>query len=247
MEKLFLASLIAITFMSNNTDSQTIKYKVLSIEELNKIEKEKRLKTDTSYIVEYNGAFATVFKDRTSILTPPVLGGKEGLFFYNVEDMNAMIASRIYPVKGNGSFWEKEKDRVINFSNEMPYYCSKLTEILNYKVELSNDKSYLKELSNVVTEKLKLKKNNKILCNYLSIYIGELLREKVNGEWKLLPEKALNVYYLPEIIKDNKFCSHWSFTIGQLEMASFIPVDIESLIEKANVFYPIGNRGYINK
>jgi hypothetical protein len=232
--------------MSNNASSHP-KYKVLSVEELNKIEEAKRIETDTSYIIEYNGAFVTVFKDKTSILAPPVLGGKEGLFFYNVADMDEIIKSRNYPVKGNNSFWEKEKQRVLNFSDEMPYYCSRLTEMLNYKVELNSDKLYLKELSEVVTKKIKVQKDKKKLYNYLSIYIGELLRQRVNGEWKLLPQKALNVYYMPEITKDDKFCSHWSFIIGQLEMASFIPVDIESLIDKANVFYPIANRNYVSK
>jgi hypothetical protein len=236
----------AIFFMSNNASSH-LKYKVLSVEELNKIEEAKRIETDTSYIIEYNGAFVTVFKDKTSILAPPVLGGKEGLFFYNVADMDEIIKSRNYPVKGNNSFWEKEKQRVLNFSDEMPYYCSRLTEMLNYKVELNSDKLYLKELSEVVTKKIKVQKDKKKLYNYLSIYIGELLRQRVNGEWKLLPQKALNVYYMPEITKDDKFCSHWSFIIGQLEMASFIPVDIESLIDKANVFYPIANRNYVSK
>jgi hypothetical protein len=236
----------AIFFISNNASSH-LKYKVLSVEELNKIEEAKRIETDTSYIIEYNGAFVTVFKDKTSILAPPVLGGKEGLFFYNVADMDEIIKSRNYPVKGNNSFWEKEKQRVLNFSDEMPYYCSRLTEMLNYKVELNSDKLYLKELSEVVTKKIKVQKDKKKLYNYLSIYIGELLRQRVNGEWKLLPQKALNVYYMPEITKDDKFCSHWSFIIGQLEMASFIPVDIESLIDKANVFYPIANRNYISK
>ena len=188
----------------------------------------------------------TVFKDGTSILLPPVLGGDEGLYFYNFIDMEKMINSRIYPVKGTQSFWEKEKERVLNFSNEIPHYCSELSKMLEYKVEINNDTAYLYALSKVVNEKLKLKENDTILYNYLAIFIGELLRVKIEGEWKLLPQNSLNVYYIPEITKDDEFCNHWSFIINELKIAKITPIDIQYLVNKAGVFFPQGRRKYFN-
>jgi hypothetical protein len=168
-----------------------------------------------------------------------VLGEKQGLLFHNVEDMNAMIASRSYPVKGNNTFWEKEKARVLDFTASMPHYCFMLSQMLNFKVELNNDHEYLLQLSQAVTNVLQSKKSNKdTLYGYVAIYIGELLRQKVGGEWKLLPQRALNVYYVPEIAKGNTYCHHWSFVLNELKMARFIPVDIERLVERSSEFYP---------
>jgi hypothetical protein len=244
MSFLLKIPLIAMFVMSKNGSPDNA-YRILSLTELNQIESTKRSLIDTTYIVDYNGAFATVFKDGTSILLPPVLGGKEGLFFYRVSDMNEMIKLNTFPVKGNNSFWENEKERALHFPDAMPYYCSKLTELLNYKTEFKDDASYLKTLSEVISKKLKSSKNSKTLINYLSIYVSELLRQRVDGQWQLTPQKALNVYYIPEIIKQEKFCSPWSIILGELELVSFLPIDIDAIIEKANVFYPIANRNYL--
>lgn len=233
--------------MNNKITSQP-KYKVLSLDELNKIEELKRSETDTTYIVEYNGAFVTVFKDGSSIILPPVLGGNEGLLFDDVGEMKKMIESRIFPVKGNNSFWENERNRVLNFPDSISYYCSKLTKMLNYKVELTHDKVYLKELSKVITDKYKTTSDKRNLRNYVSIYVGELLRQRVNGRWRLAKEMSLNVYFIPEITKGDTYCDHWNFVIGELEMASFIPFDIENLIERAStMFHPIRGRRYLDE
>jgi hypothetical protein len=237
--------LVSLIFSMNNNLNSDPKYHILSIEDLNRIEKTKFSQIDTSYIVDYNGAFVTVFKDRTSILRPPVLGGDEGLLFDNVADMNEMIKSRTFPVKGNNSFWAQEKERVLNFSGSIPYYCNRLTELLDFKVELKDDADYLKEFSEVVNKKLKVKGGRNLLYHYLSIYIGEMIRLKVNGEWRLFPQYALNVYYVPEITKGSQFCSHWNTVIRRLEMAPSMPVNLETLISGANVFYPAAGRKYL--
>lgn len=230
--------------MSNNKNSRP-PYEILSREELDKIEIAKEKEIKKSYILDYNGAFVTIFRDGSATVRPPVLGENEGLVFYDLDAMNEMIASRSYPVKGNDTFWEKEKERVLHFNDSMPYYCERLSEMLDFKVEFNHDAAYLAQLSEVATKALKGKTKKKdLLRAYLTIYIGELLRQKVNGKWRLLPHASLNVYYVPEITKGNQYCEHWNSVVRQLEMASFIPVNIEALIERANEFYPIGNRKY---
>lgn len=231
--------------MERNLKAQaSSKYRVLSVKELNSIEEKNRSNIIKSYIIDYNKAFVTMFKDGSSIILPPILGGKEGLFFYDSQDMDNMIKSQIFPVKGTGSFWEKEKKRVLSFSCQISYYCLKLSDILDYKVVISQDSSYLRELSDIINKKLKLKKD-KNLYFYLAIYVGELLRQKLNAKWKLFPEYSLNMSYHPEIVYNNKFCDHWGFVIDQLKMADFLPVDIEDLVERSNQFFPINDRRYI--
>lgn len=230
--------------MNTNINAQS-DYKVMPLKVLSQIIDKSKLNIDTSYIVDYNKAFVTIFKDGTSILTPPVLGGDEGLFFTNVNTMNEMIKSKIYPVKGNGSFWELEKDRVINFSVSMEYYCNKLSEWLDFKVIFNSDKLYLKELSTIISKKLHNKtKLSKVLVNYVSIYIAEMLRQKVNGKWQLLPEYSLNTYYTPEIVNNDMFCNPWYFINYELSFASKQTISVEEIITKINSFFPIGDRKY---
>ncbi len=235
---------LSLFFMNTNIDTQP-EYRVMSLKELSQIMDRNRLNIDTSYIIDYNKAFVTIFKDGTSILTPPALGGDEGLFFANIDVMQRMIQSKIYPVKGNGSFWELEKDRVINFSGSMDYYRKKLSEWLEFKVEFNTDNAYLIELSGIVSKKLQHKtKVNKLLINYVSIYVAEMLRQKLNGKWELLPEYSLNMYYTPEIVSKNTFCNPWYFINYELSFASHRAINIEDIIIKVNSFLPIENRTY---
>lgn len=231
--------------MSNDANPKP-RYEILSIEQLNMVDTAKLQEIERSYILDYNGAFVTIYRDGSATLRPAVLGGKEGLLFHDLDAMNEMIASRSYPVKGNGGFWENEKARVLKFNQSMPYYLSWLSEMLEFNVEFSSDRSYLAELSAVATKVLGSKKKNKdLLRAYLTIYIGELLRQKVKGEWKLQPQKALNVYYVPEIVKGNKFCTHWNYVGKRLKVSNAIPVDIEKLVDSSNEFYPAFGRKYV--
>lgn len=235
MKKIFfIFSLFVIPCLMSNVERKSLPYKVLSKGELTRIEEEKKLEIDSFYIIDYNGVFVTTFADGTAILLPPVLGEEEGFFFTNKRSMQEMIDARSYPVKGTGSFWEQEKARVINIEYSMAYYCSKLSELLGFSVELKDERVYLKELSMVVGSKFKSKKVDKDLPNYLAVYIGELIRKRVNGEWKLAIENAFNVYYIPEVVKGNLSFNTVAYIKGELGLASYMPFDIESIVEKAN-------------
>lgn len=231
--------------MPTDIKAKPLPYKVLLLEELNKIAEEKQEIVDTFYINDYNAVFVTLFKDGTAILSPPVLGGPEGIFFNDIEAMHAMIASRKYPVKGTGSFWEKEKERIEHIDTSISYYCTKLSELLNFKVEVNDDSVYLKELSSVIDSKIKSKKLPKYLKEYLSIYIGELIRKKLGGEWKLAIEYAFHIYYTPDVVKDNKHYDLW-FILSELDMTKFIPFDLIYIIDNAKEkFYPYNQDRYI--
>lgn len=233
--------------MSNNENVKAA-YEVLDLEGINKIETEKLHQIKRSYILDYNGAFITVYNDGSAVVRPPILGEKEGLVFYDLDAMEKMIASRAYPVKGNDTFWEVEKERVLDLAGSMPYYCAWLSEMMGFKTELNSNKAYLAELSAAAKEALtskKIKKKDKeFLRGYLSIYIVELLRQKVGGQWKLKPVPFLNVYYVPEIVKGNKYASPWKHLGSRLKTAGFMPVDIEELVESSNEFYPAMGRNY---
>ncbi|GEM_PF-1602491 len=231
--------------MSKNIQGQSLPYEVLSQIDLNKIIDEKQNIIDTEYIIDYNAVFVTIFNDSTAVLSPPILGGEEGLLFYDIKAMHAMIASRAYPVKGTGSFWEKEKARIEHIDTSISYYCMKLSEVLDYKVEINSDPIYLKNLSNVINNKIKEKKQPKYLKEYLSIYIGEMIRQSIDGEWNLFIKYAFHIYYIPEVIKNGKSCDVVAYVFSELNLSMFIPFDIEIILNKAkDRFYTYNNDRY---
>ena len=229
-----------------NIQGQSLPYKVLPVAQLNKVIDDKQGIIDTSYINDYNAIFVTIFKDGTAVLSPPILGGEEGLLFYDIEAMHAMIASREYPVKGTGTFWEKERQHIEHISTSISYYCIKLSELLDFKVEVKDDPVYLQELSAIIGNKMKTKKQPKYLKEYLGIYIGELIRLRTEGEWKFFIEYAFHIYYIPEVVKEGKSCDVINLIIGELDIAKFMPFDIEYVIDKAkDRFHPYNNDRYV--
>lgn len=227
--------------MKDKATAQTQPYVVLSVQELNKIEEQKQI--DTFYQVDYNMATVTMFKDGTATLFPGA-GLGEGLLFYDLKVMQRMIDERIFPVKGDGSFWEKEKSRVLQLNENIPYYCSRVSAFLGFSVELNTEKSYLKKLTEAINQKFYNQKVKDEEYLYLAIYIGELIRIKNKGRWVLFPAYTLNIYYIPEIVVDRSSFGPIWFVINRLELASYLPIDVEATINEAD-FAPYGNRSYI--
>lgn len=242
MKKTIFVILIALFFIKE-AGAKTLPYVVLSRAKLLKIGNEKRDQVDTFYILDYNAVFVTIYKDGTAMLIPPILGGDEGLFFTDIKAMNDMIAQRVYPVKGTGSFWEKEKARIMDINGSMLYYVSKLSEILNFLVEVKNDSEYLKQLSLVVSKKLKSKRRDRNLENYLAIYIGELIRLRVDGTWKLRKNHTFNVYYYPDVTKGAERLDILGYVIGELGFAKYTTLNIEEIVKNSLSLFIRYNRG----
>ncbi len=232
--------------MNNSSAQNEAGFQAMDLGPLNQIMEEKSPIRLKSYQIKYNKAYVTIYKDGTVILFPGAAGLGQGIFFEDIKYLEPMIKTGIYPVKGDGSFWEKEKDRALDFQKSMPYYCTKLSELLSYKVELNDNPEYLKELSGIVNKKFKEGNVPDNLYNYLAIFVGELLRGREKAEWKLLCQNSLNVYYCPELVKDRKYCDPFSYIIGELEMADFRPIDINTMIEGANNFYRYHKRNYLD-
>jgi len=230
--------LFVILLNMEQINAQKMGYKAMPTVELNKITGGRRLETDTFYQNKDNKAYITIFKDGTGTIFPGA-GLGEGLFFENMSYLEPFLKSGVYPVKGDGSFWEKEKERIKDIKASINYYCSALSAQLNYNVELSGDPAYLKMLSEIVNEKLRKKKVDDNLYYYLCIYIGELIRRNTGAEWRLLPQYSLNIYYYPELVKGNTFYPLMGFLMSQFEMAKITPIDIETIIKKSNQFYPL--------
>ncbi len=224
--------------------AQITGFKAMSTAALNKIQEEKFPIRDTSFQIESNKAFVTIYKDKTGILFPGA-GLGEGIFFDDLKYLEPMIKTGVYPVKGDGSFWEGEKERMTHLPDSMPYYCSKLSDLLKFNVEIKDDPKYLEDLSAAVNVKLRSKKITKDLYYFLSIYIGELLRIRENAEWRMLPMYSLNIYYTPELVKGNMFSSPIGYFISRFELRHAPSVDIGELIQSANNFYPYNRRTYM--
>ena len=228
-------------FCMENKSAAQVPYMALSVQELNKIEEKKKI--DTFYQLDYNMATVTMFKDGTATLFPG--GGLgEGLLFYDLGVMKRMIEERVFPVMGDGSFWEKEKERVLRLNENIPYYCEKVSAFLGLEVQMSIEKEYLKKLTGAINQKFYNQKVEDKMYLYLAIYIGELIRIKNKGKWILFPEYTLNVYYIPEIVVEKKSYGPIWFVINRLELASYMPLDVETIIEEAD-FAPYGNRRYV--
>jgi hypothetical protein len=227
--------------MKNKAAAQEQPYVALPVQELNKIEEQKQV--DTFYQVDYNMATVTIFKDGTATLFPGA-GLGEGLLFYDLKLMQKMIEERVFPVKGDGSFWEKEKERVLQLNENIPYYCSKVSAFLGFDVSLNTGKDYLKKLTEVINQKFYNQKVKDEEYLYLAIYIGELIRIKSKSKWVLHPEYTLNIYYIPEIVADKNYCDPVWHVVHRLNEASYMPIDVEAIINEVD-FAPFGNRSYV--
>ncbi len=213
--------------------SVTAQYRIIDIDEVNRIYTENISDIESEFIVENNGAFATIFNNGNALLRPPVLGGNEGIYFDKSETMFEMIKSLTYPVKSGKSFWERKKNELLELPRTSKYFNAKLSEMLNYNVSLRYDSLYLKNLSIIVNNYIKNEKVSKDFEYYVVIYLVDILRIKLNGEWNLRPQPALNTYYIPELLTNEGAIYPWNYLLGQIGMSSFITINIEKILENS--------------
>lgn len=222
---------------------EPFEYRVVSTIELNDFFQKNHSDILKHFQDEQNYASITILKDESVILFPAV--GNEGIWYRNQFEYEKMKQSGYYPVKGDNSFWEKEKDNIIQINTKISDYFEKLSKDLGFNVEINQDSVYLSILSEKINNHLLTRKKKDDEIYYIiALYIAESIRNRINGDWELLPIYTLNVYYIPEITLDEKFCNPWNYIIGQLKMYSFLPVDIYSLIEKSNFFVMKNGRKY---
>lgn len=237
-------SMLIFLFMSHIATANP-KYIIMNRLELNKIIQEKDSILNRDYILNYNKAFVFEFKDGTGIILPPALGGDDGILFYDMQSMNNAIQTRQYPIKEGNSFWVRERKRVENIDKELPVYLDKLSKYLNYPIELSFDSQYLNVLSKVFIEQFKSKKVNKDYYYLAGIYVSELVRLRLQGEWKFFPLYSLNMSYALEIGKDGKSCDvvHKVYVALQNIDSPIVPFSLERIInESINAMTAYGKR-----
>lgn len=205
------------------------------------------------YKIDYNAAFVMILSDGRGMIIPPVLGEEDGLLFDNLEEMQQMIDSRTYPVKGTGTFWERERENLLNMPYAIEVYCERLTKKLAFKVEVNNNADYLAELSSVMSRKIKGKGFNQDFHLMTSLFLSELVRVRVNAIWKLFIVYALNRSYKPELVKGEMFVDSVGFIIGELDMVKHrplhMPLDIESVLQETiDRFMPMSseNQRYLD-
>lgn len=244
LKKIFI--LVIVIFMGKKSLSQSDKsYVSLSINKISKVEFEKELLLVRSFQIEYNKALVNIYNDNTAIIFP-ASGTGEGMYFTNLETMQKIIGMKTFPVKGDGSFWEKEKQRLIKLDQFIPYYLEELSKIIGFNIQISFDKKYLKEVSKHINLYLNSSKINKNSYYYIAIFISELIRRSNNGVWKLIPIYTLNIYYIPEIVFNHSYCHPWSIIIRSLEISKIRPINIEQLVEYAGVFTIFQSREYLD-
>ncbi|KIA92331.1 hypothetical protein OC25_16730 [Pedobacter kyungheensis] len=138
----------------------------MDIKSLSKLKDEKFDNIDHFYQLKSSMALVTIYKDGTATVFPS--SGGEGLYAHDIKYLEPMIESGIYPVKGDGSFLEKEKARIANLKESIPLYCTQLSQELDFDVKVSLDPFYLKGLSAVITKRFNTKRKNYPLASPLS-------------------------------------------------------------------------------
>lgn len=223
------------------SNAQKQVYIAMDIKSLSKLKDEKFDNIDRFYQLKSNMALVTIYKDGTATLFPA--SGGEGLYADDIKYLEPMIASGVYPVKGDGSFFEKEKARIANLKESIPYYCAELSKKLDFDVKVSLDSVYLEGLSEVITKRFNTKRKDYPLAYLLSVYVGELIRVQEGAEYLFSVNYNLNIYYSPELTKNGKFCTFVGEFIRELEIAHVTPVRLGEFISKrCNHFYPIRRR-----
>jgi len=233
--------LLFVFFYSMTTISNGQEYSVKARSEIYQILELRSDQIDTTYQIENNNAFVTIFKDKTGVIYTTSIEANEGIYFNDLKFVQKMIDSGVYPVKGDGSFWETQKDKLYDFPKLVDESIKKLSKTFEFDFKLQSDKEYLENLSQVLIQKIKGKKVKKELYYYLAIYLGELKRLEIDGEYRFFPNYNLNVYFYPELFVNNTSCSYIGTIIGRLEIIKYKDISVRELLDDLN-FSPAGKR-----
>jgi hypothetical protein len=180
-------------------------YKVLSVDKLYAIIKNDTVVEESQ--IAFNEAFLYKLSNDKFAIIPNV--GAEGILFYDSSSLSKMISQRNFPVKNDGSIFEKHRDLMEKIEINYKVYLDQLRDSLNLEILLSDDPVYLKKLSRAINDFIKTRSQEDIFIP-LGIFFNELLRNKVKGHWRLEKEYVLNPYFIPYVVDErNHVYSIW--------------------------------------
>jgi hypothetical protein len=153
--------------------------------------------------VEYNLAVVYKFPDGRIALVPSEGGQQEGILFYDEQAFKEMVESKRFPVKPGNSIFESDKERIKNIESNVSYFVKQLSDTLRLVLDPTLGELQFGDLSEKINE-YGIERWEHIVLP-LGVFLGEVLRLKIKGKWKLQTHYSLNLYWTPNITDDNKY------------------------------------------
>jgi hypothetical protein len=185
------------------------------------------------------------FIEQDSITLATVYKGNSGMYYLmpavghygikaNKETIDSIIKSGIIPIEPERlNLFEKEKNRLEKINDNVDYYLSDLNEKL--QMSLTTDKEIDTSLYKAINKKVKSLEPEEAYRQFfvpLGVVVGEIVRKKVNGEWKLNKLYGYNPYYAPYVtIGSNNNYLPWYKLADMLLNKKF---DIKRYIEEVS-------------
>lgn len=220
MEKntIFIIIFISLTFKIMAQD-----YSVMDVSQLNIIEdNNKALK---EYQLQFNGAVVILLEDGRVLLLPNV--GGEGICFKNFDAFEKMKQDGYFPVKGVGDIYEDERERLKNPDSNIQYYLDKLKN----KLQLDSiSPSDVQEVNKALKKLSKHELENEFYIP-IGIYLGEILRTKLNGKWASAKQYTMNPYYIP-LVQDSLLNCYSFWTAMYKGMRNMKTFNLEKIADK---------------
>ena len=192
-------------------------YKIMPVKELIKIINENTVEEESQ--IDFNEAFIYHLSNKKDILIPNV--GAEGILFDDPEELRRMILERRFPVKGDGTLFEQHNERLEKIEENIDFYFKQLEKLLGVEIVLKSDDDYLIVLSDSINSFLRKRSRDELFVP-LGIFFYEMVRKKINGNWRLDREYILNSYVIPYVSgKDNATYIVWPTLYDRLGSKPF--------------------------
>ena len=165
--------------------------------------------------LEYNDAFVYKLANRDIVLIPNI--GNQGIVFFSEQIFDKMVSEKKFPVKDDESIFVKHKKMIENIELNLEDFTLMLESELDCKIPNLSNKEQVNNFSKIVNDYIN-KNGFKEIVVPLGIAIGEKLRLRINGKWKIEKVYVLNPYFIPYVIDfNNKEHDFWNFLFEQLD------------------------------
>lgn len=141
--------------------------------------------------------------NREFILLPA--SGIKGIVAQERSILDSIIKNGIIPIEEEKpNLFQLEKSRLLNLQDNIEYYIN----TLRIEIQMPLTKDSFKDISKFKEINKKIRSMNAEEAYYkifipLGVIIGEIVRDKINGSWKLDKRYGYNPYYVPYIKDDN--------------------------------------------
>jgi hypothetical protein len=193
-----LVLLINSAVMAQNVKSYEVKEVVWL---LNKVDVE-GLSLEDSEQLSFNLAFVYMLKDGKVVIIPSI--GEKGLLIQDESSYLEMLNKQHFPVEDDGSFFAPERHQIKEIKEDVSFYISQLKVLgVHGLPDEQATLPALKELSTAINNYGKDRVINEFTVA-IGIYLGEIVRRRIEGQWNFERQETLNPYWIPYIELNDK-------------------------------------------